>query len=92
VPDSIKESKINEPLINWHSIDGDYALEAIKKTGGWADDATDKEMLLYAKIIREKEGISVIPASTAGLIALLNHHKMEAIPNDKFVVIITGRR
>lgn len=92
VPDSIKESKINEPLINWHSIDGDYALEAIKNTGGWADDATDKEMLLYAKIIREKEGISVIPASTAGLIALLNHHKMEAIPNDKFVVIITGRR
>lgn len=92
VPEKIKESKVNEPLINWHSIDGDLALDAIRKTKGWADDATDKEMLNFSKMIREKEGMFVLPASTAGLIALINQHKKEAIINDRFVVILTGRK
>lgn len=91
-PDKIKESKINEPLINWHSIDGDLALDAVRKTRGWADDATDKEMLNYSKMLREKEGMFVLPASTAGLIALINHHKKEHINSDRFVVILTGRK
>ena len=92
IPDRIKESKINEPLINWHSIDGDFALQAIKSSDGWAEDATDKEMLSYSKMIRDREGISVIPASTAGLVALVNYNKQTALSNDKFVVIITGRK
>ena len=91
-PEKIKESKINEPLINWHSIDGDLALDAIRKTNGWAADATDKAMLKYAKLIREKEGMFVLPASTAGLIALLNKGNQEIINNDRFVVVLTGRK
>lgn len=91
-PDKIKESKVNEPLINWHSIDGDLALDAIRKTNGWAADATDKSMLKYAKLIREKEGMFVMPASTAGLIALLNKNNQEIINNDRFVVVLTGRK
>ncbi|MCB9259173.1 MAG: pyridoxal-phosphate dependent enzyme [Ignavibacteriales bacterium] len=90
IPDKIKESKINEPLINWHSIDGDLALDAIRKTNGWAADATDKTMLNFSKLIREKEGMFVLPASTAGLIALLS--KKETISNDRFVVVLTGRK
>ncbi|MBU1095989.1 MAG: pyridoxal-phosphate dependent enzyme [Bacteroidetes bacterium] len=90
-PEKIKESKINEPLINWHSIDGDFALNAIRATNGWAADATDKEMLSYSKLIRDKEGMSVMPAATAGLIALIEHHKKESIGSDRFVVILTGR-
>ena len=90
IPDKIKESKINEPLINWHSIDGDLALDAIRKTKGWAADATDKTMLNFSKLIREKEGMFVLPASTAGLIALLS--KKETISNDRFVVVLTGRK
>ena len=35
-PGSIKETEINEPLINWHSFDGDHALRALYKTNGWA--------------------------------------------------------
>jgi threonine synthase len=92
LPNKIKESKINEPLINWHSIDGDLALDAIRKTGGWALDATDKEMLLYSRLIREKEGMSVLPASTAGIIALINKHKKEPISSDRFVAVLTGRK
>lgn len=91
LPEKIKESKINEPLINWHSIDGDLALEALRKTNGWAADATDKSMMNYAKLIREKEGMFVMPASTAGLIALLNKDYIDKINNDRFVVVLTGR-
>ena len=92
IPQKIKESRINEPLINWHSIDGDFALDAVRKTSGWAADATDKNMIAFSKLIREKEGMSVLPASTAGLIAMLDLHKREPISSDRFVVILTGRK
>ena len=56
-PDLIHETPINEPLINWHSVDGNLALEAIRQTGGWADDVSDKSMLIYARLILEREGL-----------------------------------
>lgn len=91
-PDKIHETVVNEPLINWRSIDGDYALEAIRTTNGWGSYATDKNMNIFSKILREKEGLSVLPASTAGLIALLEKHKKDSLPTDRYVVILTGRK
>jgi len=88
----IRETKINEPLINWHSIDGDYVLDAIRQTQGWAGYASDKKMKAFARLIREREGLNVVPASTAGLIALLEKHKKDPLSNDRFVVILTGRK
>ncbi len=90
-PESIKETKINEPLINWHSIDGDLALDAVRGSHGWAANASDRNMLKYAKLIREKEGINALPASTAGLIALIEHHRKEPLPNDRYVIVLTGK-
>ena len=49
-------------------------------------------MIAHAKIIREKEGLSVLPASTAGLIALLDRHKKEPLINERYVVVLTGRK
>jgi threonine synthase len=92
VPWKIRETAINEPLINWHSADGDLALDAVRASGGWAGDASDKAMITYARLIREREGLSVLPASTAGLIALLDFHKKMPMPPDRYVVILTGRR
>ena len=91
-PEKIHETAINEPLINWRSIDGDYALEAIRESGGWASYATDKNMMAFSKMLREKEGLSVLPASTAGLISFLDRHKREPLPNDRYVVVLTGRK
>ena len=91
-PESIKETIVNEPLINWHSIDGDYALSAIRESGGWASYATDRNMIAYSKLIRQNEGLSVLPASTAGLIALVERHQKESLPGDRYVVILTGRK
>lgn len=91
-PRRIRETAVNEPLINWHSIDGDHALEAVRLTNGWASNATDKAMLFYSRLLREREGLSVLPASTAGLIVLLDRHRKESLPGDRYVVILTGRR
>ncbi len=90
-PHDIHETIVNEPLINWHSIDGDNALQAIRETNGWAGNASDKNLLSYSRMIREKEGLHVLPASTAGLTALLEKHKKEPLPNDRYVAILTGR-
>jgi threonine synthase len=91
-PEKIKETPINEPLINWHSIDGDLCLNAIRVTDGWASNATDKIMVEYTRKIREKEGISVLPASTAGLIALIKQHQQKTLNPDRYVVLLTGRK
>jgi threonine synthase len=91
-PEAIRESAVNEPLINWHSIDGDYALAAIRQTKGWAANATDKNMLTFSKMLREREGLLALPASTAGLVALIEQHRKEALPSDRYVVMLTGRK
>ena len=91
-PEKIHETAVNEPLINWRSIDGDYALEAMRETDGWGAYASDKSMMHFSKILRDKEGLSVLPASTAGLIALLERHKKEPLPTDRYVTILTGRK
>lgn len=92
IPEKIKETSINEPLVNWHSIDGDIALDAIYSTNGWAAHTSDRNMTTFSRRIREAEGLSVLPASTAGLIALFDKHQKEPMSADRYVVILTGRR
>ena len=59
----------------------------------WRDwDFPDKAMRNYSRLIREREGLDVLPASTAGLIALVEHHKVNPLPNDRYVVVLTGRK
>ena len=91
-PARIRETAINEPLINWHAIDGEHALNAIRSTDGWAADASDRSMRRTTKILREKEGLQVLPASTAGLIALVSRHQEIGLSADRYVAILTGRK
>eukprot|EP01024_Parvocaulis_polyphysoides_P012486 TRINITY_DN14520_c1_g1_i1.p1 TRINITY_DN14520_c1_g1~~TRINITY_DN14520_c1_g1_i1.p1 ORF type:complete len:183 (-),score=17.66 TRINITY_DN14520_c1_g1_i1:109-606(-) len=91
-PESIKETKINEPLINWHSYDGEEALHAINHSKGWATWASDNKLSHYSKLLKEKEGLNVLPASTAGLVGLLEMHKTMPFEGDRFVAILTGRK
>ena len=90
-PASIRETAVNEPLINWRSIDGNVALHAIRSTCGLAGDATDKRMKQMAKLLREQQALHVLPASTAGLLALLDHHAERPLPQDRYVAVLTGR-
>ena len=91
-PSTVKETEVNEPLINWHSFDGDWALDAIRSTGGFADNASDRQMLKQARILKDREGLSVLPASTAGLVVMLEHHAKNPMPGDRYVAVLTGRR
>ena len=90
-PQRIHESSINEPLINWHSIDGEHALFSIRSSEGGAGFASDKAMRDYSRLIRQIEGLNVLPASTAGLAAMVEAHKRSPWGNDRYVVILTGR-
>ncbi|MDP2469483.1 MAG: pyridoxal-phosphate dependent enzyme [Candidatus Palauibacterales bacterium] len=91
-PAAVKETEVNEPLINWHSFDGDWALEAVRTSGGFAENASDKEMLKQARVLRDREGLSVLPASTAGLAVMLQQHARSPFPGDRYVAVLTGRR
>lgn len=91
-PQRIRETAVNEPLVNWHSIDGDAALQAIRATGGWASHVSDRAMTRMARTLRLEEGLNVLPASTAGLVALLEGHRQQDLPGDRYVAVLTGRR
>jgi threonine synthase len=49
-------------------------------------------MQALSRLIREKEGLNVLPASTAGMHVLIEQHRREALPPDRYVVVMTGRR
>jgi len=90
-PKQVHETKINEPLINWHSFDGDEALYALQQSDGLAFNVSDKKMKEMSTYLNKRESIKVLPASTAGLIGLLQQHSVEALENDRFVAILTAK-
>lgn len=90
-PKDIKETVINEPLINWHSFDGNEALYALRHSGGEAYHISDKKMKDMSSFLHQKEGYRILPASTSGLIALLQTHEKDNLINDRYVAILTGK-
>lgn len=91
-PHLIKETEVNESLINWHSFDGKATLQVIRESKGWARDVTDKKMISLSKMLKEREGLNVLPASTAGLAAFAEPPSPEVVKNDRFVMILTSRK
>jgi len=91
-PRKIKETITNEPLINWHSIDGEDAFHAIKASLGDAAHVTDKAMKDCARLLAQEEGMNALTASTAGLLALLQIHNKSPLANDRYVAVVTGRK
>jgi threonine synthase len=49
-------------------------------------------MMKFSKLVRDQQGLSVLPAATAGLIALLERHFRDPLPHERYVVVLTGRR
>ena len=89
--DEIKESKVNEPLTNWHSFDGQEALDAIYESEGFADYASDTKMMEFARVLREEEGLNVLPASASTLAVLSALTDNKVTVKGKFTAILTGR-
>ena len=91
-PAKVRETRVNEPLINWHSFDGGIALDAIHQSGGWAANVSDKQMLSHARLLLGKEGLNALPASCAALAVLLERQAREPLAPDRYVAVLTGRR
>ena len=90
-PNLVRETAINEPLINWHSFDGNEALYALRESGGEAHHISDRKMKEMSTFLHKKEGYRILPASTSGLIALLEVHEKNEMINDRYVAILTGK-
>lgn len=90
-PKLLRETVINEPLINWHSFDGNEALYALRESGGEAHHISDRKMKEMSTFLHKKEGYRILPASTSGLIALLEVHEKSELINDRYVAILTGK-
>lgn len=90
-PEKIRETKYNEPLINWHSFDGEEALYALRESHGAAYDVSDKKMREMSSLLLKKEGFKILPASTAGLIALLEMDAAQNFEPDRYVAVVTAK-
>ncbi|WP_020568963.1 pyridoxal-phosphate dependent enzyme [Neolewinella persica] len=91
-PAKIRETIINEPLINWHSFDGEEALSAVYRSGGLAYNISDERMRKMAAYLSDREALRVLPASTAGLIALLKMQEEGVLPEGTHVAVLTAKR
>ncbi|MDC6350178.1 pyridoxal-phosphate dependent enzyme [Zeaxanthinibacter sp. PT1] len=90
-PEAIRETKYNEPLVNWHSFDGEEALYAIRQSGGDAFNISDRKMKEMSTFLLKKEGMRILPASTAGLIALLEMNETQNFEPDRYVAVLTAK-
>ncbi|MBS3790264.1 MAG: pyridoxal-phosphate dependent enzyme [Candidatus Thermoplasmatota archaeon] len=87
-PDSLDETEVNEPLLNWRALDGQEAINAIYDTGGTAIGLSDEEIIHYKELL-EKENISLIPCSSSALGA--THKYLQDYETDGVhVVVITS--
>lgn len=88
----IKETVLNEPLVSWHSFDGQLALDALWESGGWAVPISDQEMAYYSELLASVEGLSVLPASASALAALRRLLGEERLKDVSCVAVLTARR
>lgn len=90
-PETIKETKYNEPLINWHSFDGEEALYALQQSKGSAFNISDRKLKQMTGLLSKKEGFRILPAATAGLIGLLELNERSNFEPGRFVAVLTAK-
>lgn len=87
----VRPNTIAKSLAIGNPADGYYSAKVIRESGGWAEDATDEEIIDAMKLLAETEGVF---AETAGGVTLAVTKKLIAqgrIPVDESIVIsITG--
>jgi len=92
-PAKIVETEHNEPIVNWRSLDGQHALDALWDSGGYGALISDEVMVTFSRLLEKEEGLSVLPASAASLAALAEYAKTKATPKmSAFVAVLTGRK
>ncbi|MCS6893072.1 MAG: pyridoxal-phosphate dependent enzyme, partial [Deltaproteobacteria bacterium] len=85
-----EETEINEPLINWHSFDGESAVRAIIQSGGFAESSTDEELLNLSNTLNSFLPVSTHPSGVAGLNAVLKNQGKFSY-RDIVVALVTSK-
>jgi len=82
---------IAKSLAIGNPADGYYATKSIRESGGWAEDATDEEIVEGIRLLAETEGIFTETAGGVVMAATLKLVKSGIIKSDETLVIsITG--
>ncbi|MBQ0988720.1 pyridoxal-phosphate dependent enzyme [Micromonospora sp. H61] len=79
----------NQPLVNWHALQGPEALDAIRASGGAVHAATDDELLTARHLLAEYAAQPTAAGSVA-LAGLLAHARSTALTGTH-VVLLSGR-
>jgi threonine synthase len=85
-----RETAINEPLINWNSLDGAKTFDAVKESGGWAKWVTDEELASMARLLKNVNGIDPIPAAVASICGLESSAADFSNEVGPIVAVLTG--
>jgi threonine synthase len=82
---------IAKSLAIGHPGDGDYALKQVRDSGGYAESATDKEIIEAIKLLARTEGVFTEPAGGVTMAVLKKLAEKGDITTDETVVCyITG--
>lgn len=88
----VKPDTIAKSLAIGNPADGFYAIGTIRESGGWAEDATDAEIVQAIKLLAETEGVFTEPAGGVTLAATQKLISQGKIPrHESIVVSITGQ-
>ncbi len=91
-PEEVVETELNEPMVSWICLDGQEALDAVWESNGYATYVKDSEMLSMSNNLLKEEGLSVLPASAASLVAIQNYVKEKRIKKGlNLVALLTAR-
>ncbi|MEO3771722.1 pyridoxal-phosphate dependent enzyme [Micromonospora sp. B9E7] len=88
-PDGVVTTDHNQPLVNWHALQGPEAMDAVAATGGMVHGADDDE-LLHAQALLVQHGAQPTAAGSVALAGLLRHARTTALTGTH-VVLLSGR-
>ena len=87
----VKPNTIAKSLAIGNPADGYYATKAVLDSGGWAESASDEEIIEAMKLLAETEGVFTETAGGVTLAVTKKLIEQGTIPRDESVVVcITG--
>lgn len=90
-PDAVTTTDHNQPLVNWHALQGADAMAAIADTGGAVYGAEDHE-LVAAETALAAHGAYPTAAGAVALAGLLAHARTTGLTPGAHVALLSGRR
>jgi threonine synthase len=89
--DPVRPQTIAKSIAIGNPADGGHAMRAVRESGGWAEAATDTEILQAIKLLARTEGIFTEPAGGTTLACAIKLIQSGRIPKDESICVsITG--